>query len=60
MEKKAGIRVQWQERDTMYKNAKGRLDIKRKSELLIKLQKLAAERIFLVELKAKYAGKHSL
>lgn len=57
IEKNAGIRVQWEEGDPCYENAKQRLNKKRKNELLIKLQKLASERIFLLELKVKYAGK---
>ena len=56
-EKNAGIRVQWQNGDPSYENAKQRLSQKEKKLCLTKLQKLASERIFLLELKAKYAGK---
>ena len=56
-EKNAGIRVQWQEGQPSYENAKQRLQEKLKQDTLIKLHKLASERCFLLELKAKYAGK---
>ena len=54
MEKKFGIRVPWQEENPCFANAKQRLQVKRKNELL---QKFASESIFLLELKGKYAGK---
>ena len=57
MEKKFGIRVPWQEENPCFANAKQRLQVKRKNELLFKLQKFASESIFLLELKGKYAGK---
>jgi hypothetical protein len=56
MEKEHGVRYTWQQDDLCFLNAQQRLGIKKRNEVLIKLQKLASERIFLLELKAKYAG----
>lgn len=60
VEKKHGIRVRWQEADATFANAQQRLTVKKRNSQLLKLQKMASERIFLLELKAKYAGLHTL
>ena len=59
LEKKHGIRVQWQENDATFQNAQQRLSAKKKSNELLRLHKMASERTFLLELKTKYAGHYT-
>jgi len=59
VEKKNGVRVRWKESDATFQNAHERLTSKRRSNEMLALHKLASERVFLLELKAKYAGLHT-
>ncbi|KAJ7375263.1 hypothetical protein OS493_002010 [Desmophyllum pertusum] len=60
IEKKNGIRVRWQETDATFENAQQRLTVKKRSNELLKLHKMASERTFLLELKAKYADGQAI
>lgn len=60
LEKKHGIRVQWQENDATFQNAQQRLSAKKKSNELLRLHKMASERTFLLELKTKYADGQAI
>lgn len=59
VEKKNCVRVRWKETDATFQSARGRLTAKRRSNEILALHKLASERVFLLELKAKYAGLHA-
>lgn len=59
VEKKNSVRVRWKESDATFQNAHERLTSKRRSNEMLALHKLASERVFLLELKAKYAGLHT-
>ena len=56
VERKHGIRVRWQENDSTFASVQQRLTHKKQNNELLSLQKMASERTFLLELKAKYAG----
>lgn len=60
VEKKNSIRFRWKENDATFKNALERLTAKMRSNELMTLHKMASERVFLLELKAKYAGLHAI
>ena len=60
VEKKNSIRFCWKENDATFKNALKRLTAKMRSNELMTLHKMASERVFLLELKAKYAGLHAI
>ena len=56
LEKKHGIRLRWQENDATFQNTQQRLSKKKRDNEVLRLHKMASERIFLLELKTKYAG----
>ena len=56
IERKNGLRQRWQENERAYQAAKSRLDDKNRTRQMFQLHKLASERIFLLEMKKKYAG----
>lgn len=58
IEKKNSVRVRWKESDATFHSARERLTAKRRSNEILALHKLASERVFLLELKAKYTGMH--
>ena len=60
VEKKNSIRFRWKENDATFKNALERLTAKMRRNELMTLHKMASERVFLLELKAKYAGLHAI
>ncbi|XP_044181302.1 uncharacterized protein LOC114971817 [Acropora millepora] len=55
LEKKHGIRGRWQENDGTFQITQQRLTAKKRTNEVLRLHKMASERIFLLELKAKYA-----
>ena len=56
LEKKHGIRLRWQENDATFRTTQQQLSKKKQDIEVMRLHKMASERIFLLELKAKYAG----
>lgn len=56
LEKKHGVRMRWESGEPAFDNASRRLIVKKRQSLLFTLHRMASERIFLLELKAKYAG----
>jgi hypothetical protein len=59
LERKHGVRKRWELEDAAASNAKARLLQKKRTDLLIKLHRLACERLFVLEMKKKYSGNHS-
>jgi len=57
VEKEQGIQKKWSVTSSLYKDVLARVKSKQVSQLLRKLHHLAAERIFVLEMKKKYAGK---
>ena len=56
VEKVHGLKETWVKDDIQFKNARKRLVEKKKQNILVTLQRMASERLFLLELKSKYAG----
>ena len=57
LEKKNGVLKRWKLESPAAANAYHHLKQKRKNEICVKLQYLSVERMFLLEMKKKYAGK---
>lgn len=57
IERQQGIQRKWIVASSLYKEVLARLKLKQGCQLLKKLHHLAAERIFVLEMKKKYAGK---
>ncbi|XP_028412906.1 uncharacterized protein LOC114535788 [Dendronephthya gigantea] len=55
LEKAYAVKETWGKTDPQYENAERRLVEKKKHRLLLSLHRMASERIFLLELKSKYA-----
>jgi len=55
LERKHGVGQHWQETETSFRAAKKRLD-KNSRRQIFQLHKLASERMFLLEMKRKYAS----
>ncbi|KXJ08252.1 hypothetical protein AC249_AIPGENE12525 [Exaiptasia diaphana] len=53
-EKRNNIKARWKLQDRAFDNAKQRLVSKKKTLLILKMHRLAAERVFLIEMKKKY------
>lgn len=56
LERKHGKRQRWQETETSFRAAKKRLEDKNSRRQMFQLHKLSSERMFLLEMKRKYAG----
>jgi hypothetical protein len=56
IEKRNGVSERWKTESPAAANAFHRLKKKRKTEICVKLHYLAVERMFLLEMKKKYAG----
>lgn len=56
LEKKHGIKLRWQENYATFQNTQQRLSKKKRDNEVLRLHKMASERIFVMELKAKYVG----
>ena len=60
VERVHGLKETWVKDDIQFKNARKRLVEKKKQNILLTLQRIASERMFLLEIKSKYAGNACL
>ncbi|XP_028414296.1 uncharacterized protein LOC114537451 [Dendronephthya gigantea] len=60
LEKRHGVRTRWKKKEKAYQNAYTRLIAKKQQKLLHTLHRMASERMFLLELKAKYADGQAI
>ncbi|XP_067052829.1 uncharacterized protein [Acropora muricata] len=56
LEKKHGIRECWQENDATFQIIQHRLTVEKRTNEVLRLHKMASERIFFLDLKTKYTG----
>ncbi|KAK3731623.1 hypothetical protein QZH41_015887, partial [Actinostola sp. cb2023] len=60
IEKKQRLTTRWEDGDALFQATKKRLVHKKKENFLLKMQRMASERLFLPEMKKKYADGQSI
>lgn len=56
LEKRHGVKKRWAMTSSALTSARARLDKRNRKKHLLKMRQLAVERVFLLEMKRKYAG----